>query len=265
MQDFTLDREALSGPHAFFGGLIHVLERISGHRSGTDAVLLAACLPEGAKGLVLDLGCGSGVVGLAVVARHPALRALLLDSDPALCALAALNAQDNGLSGRVQTLCADMLALQPVLKSSTAQAAGLVEEGADYVLSNPPFHPAGRVRVSPYPGKASAHVLEDEALAQWIKSAGRLLKPRGQLIMIHRPDAVPFLLQSMAGRFGAVRIKPVHGKAGRPATRVLIAGIKGSRAPFSLLEPLILHEPDGQRSAVDEAIARGRHLIDMGL
>jgi tRNA1(Val) A37 N6-methylase TrmN6 len=56
----------------------------------------------------------------------------------------------------------------------------------------------------------------------------------------------------------------VHGKAGQPASRLLIAGIKGSRAPFSMLEPLILHDESGQRTEMDEAIARGRRLIAMG-
>ena len=83
--------------------------------------------------------------------------------------------------------------------------------------------------------------------------------------MIHRPDMLPLLLEAMQGRFGAIHIRPVHGKAGRPATRILVSGVKGSRAPLTLLEPLVLHDARGKRTPEEEAIARGRSLIDMGL
>lgn len=258
MQQTQIDLDLLSGPHAFWDGLIQMRERTNGHRSGTDAVLLSACLPPDAKGLVVDLGCGSGVVGLGAVARHADLQAILVDNDPFMAALCQMNARENGLAERVRVCEGDLLAPHSVFA-----AGGLAEESADYVLTNPPFHPAGRVRVSPHEGRAAAHVLDDEGLAQWIKTAGRLLKPRGQFLMIHRPDALPTLLQAMAGRFGDIRIRPVHGKAGRPATRLLMGGIKGSRAPLTLLESLVLHDENGQRTAIDEAVARGRALIDI--
>ena len=254
------DQAELSGPHAFFGGMIHVRERAAGHRSGTDAVLLAACLPEQASGLLVDLGCGSGVVGLGALARHAGLRTVLVDKDPVMTRLATDNGAANGLSERLTVLERDVLEPQSLFNDT-----GLGEETADYVLTNPPFHPAGRVRVSPHEIRALAHVLDDDALEQWIKTAGRILKPRGTFLMIHRPDALPFLLRCLGGRFGDLRVKAVHGKAGRPATRILIAGIKGSRAPFSMLEPLILHDETGQRTVEDEAIARGLMAIDMGV
>ena len=102
MQQTQIDLDLLSGPHAFWDGLIQMRERISGHRSGTDAVLLSACLPPDAKGLVVDLGCGSGVVGLGAVARHADLHAILVDNDPFMAALCQMNARENGLAERVR-------------------------------------------------------------------------------------------------------------------------------------------------------------------
>ena len=99
MQQTQIDLDLLSGPHAFWDGLIQMRERTIGHRSGTDAVLLSACLPPDAKGLVADLGCGSGVVGLGAVARHADLQAILVDNDPFMAALCQLNARENDLAG----------------------------------------------------------------------------------------------------------------------------------------------------------------------
>lgn len=252
--------ERFNGPHAFFGGLISVYEAKTGHQSGTDAVLLSACLPEGAHGLLVDLGCGSGVVGLGAAARCEALAVQLVDCDPLMVDLARLNSRQNGLDARVRADMCDVLA-----SFAIRQQQGLLAESADFVLSNPPFHPAGRVQTSPVEPRARAHVLDDAGMEQWVKTIHTTLKPKGQAVMIHRPDMLPLLLASMQGRFGAIHVRPVHGKAGRPATRILLSGVKGSRAPLVLLEPLVLHGRDGGRTPGDEAIARGRALIDMGL
>jgi hypothetical protein len=97
-------------------------------------------------------------------------------------------------------------------------------------------------------------------MRQWMKTLHTSLKPKGRFVMIHRPDMLPVLLEAMQGRFGAIHIRPVHGKAGRPATRILVSGVKGSRAPLTLLEPLVLHDAQGKRTPEEEAIARCREF-----
>ena len=49
--------------------------------------------------------------------------------------------------------------------------------------------------------------------------------------MIHRPDALPAIHAALAGRLGDVAVRPIHPRAGEDAIRVLVTGIKGSRAP----------------------------------
>jgi tRNA1(Val) A37 N6-methylase TrmN6 len=46
-------------------------------------------------------------------------------------------------------------------------------------------------------------------------------------------------------RFGDLRVLPLHPRVGEPATRVIVQGIKGSRAPLVLRAGLVLHKPDG--------------------
>ncbi|KJS21015.1 MAG: hypothetical protein VR78_00650, partial [Hoeflea sp. BRH_c9] len=46
---------------AFHNGGFHLLQPLgSGHRAGMDAMLLAATVPEGARGTLADLGAGAG-------------------------------------------------------------------------------------------------------------------------------------------------------------------------------------------------------------
>lgn len=248
----------VTGPHDFFGGLIRVREPADGHRAGTDAVLLAAAAPRGFAGRVFDAGAGSGVVGLAVAARCPDAHATLVEIDPTSAATAEDNAAANGLATRVDVIRADLLA-----PARLRAAAGLVERSADLVLTNPPFHPAGRVRRSPDARRAGAHVLSDDDLIRWVRACGTLLVPKGGLIMIHRPEALRMILDSLSGTFGGIAVLPVHPRPDRPAVRVLVRATKGSRAPLSLRPGFVLQNADGTPSPHADAVARGKALLEI--
>jgi tRNA1(Val) A37 N6-methylase TrmN6 len=59
--------------------------------------------------------------------------------------------------------------------------------------------------------------------------------------MIHKADALAAILAAFDGRFGAIRVLPIHPRADAPAIRVIVACRKGSRAPLTLLPGLVLH------------------------
>jgi tRNA1(Val) A37 N6-methylase TrmN6 len=75
--------------------------------------------------------------------------------------------------------------------------------------------------------------------------------------MIHRADALAECLSIAEGRLGGVAILPVMPREGAAATRILLRGVKGSKAPLTLLAPLVLHEADGSFTVRAAAIHRG--------
>ncbi|MCA3655551.1 MAG: methyltransferase, partial [Methylobacterium sp.] len=132
----------------------------------------------------------------------------------------------------------------------------------DAVLTNPPFFSAHRMRLSPT--KAGAHALDANdgaSLEAWIRRAASILKPRGQLLMIHRADSVEAVLAAMRGRLGSLRLRFIHPRAGEDAIRLLVQGVKGSRGPLAIGSPLVLHEADGRFTAEAQAIHEGRARI----
>ena len=222
------------------GGRLRLRQMRQGHRVGVDAVLLAAAAGPPARRIV-DVGSGVGAVALALLTRWPEARADLVEIDPATAALARENAAINGLSDRVRVLELD------VLDASARRGAGLLNGEADLVVSNPPFFAAGEVRSSPDAGRARAHVFAAAAssLQKWIVSSLALLAPGGRFAMIHRPEALPAILAAFGQRLGAVAIRPVHPRGDADAIRVLVSGVKGSKAPMRLLPGLVLHEASG--------------------
>jgi tRNA1(Val) A37 N6-methylase TrmN6 len=246
----------ISDPAAdrFLSGRVRLRQPARGHRSGTDAVLLAAATPPQQQGLILDIGAGVGAVGLMAAARATDARTGLVEIDPDCCALARQNIALNNFSQRAAVYEADVLA------PASRRAAWLVDEAAALVLTNPPFFDAARVRATPDAAKSRAHVAR-APLADWTRACLALLAPGGVFAMIHRADALAECLAAVQGRLGAVSVLPIPPRAGEPATRIVLRGVKGSKAPLSLLAPLALHDADGCFTPQAEAIHRGEAVL----
>lgn len=234
---------------------LHLRQMRTGHRVGADAVLLAAAAGPAAASLV-DVGAGVGAVGLALLKRWPEAIGDLVEIDPELAELARQNAAENGIGARARALALD------VLSAPARLAAGLVNGAAELVVTNPPFYAPASVRASPDSGRSRAHVFEtsDEGgdpLAAWIVASLALLAPGGRFVMIHRPEALAAILAAFGRRLGAVAIRPIHPRAEAEAIRVVISGVKGSKAPMRLLPGLALHEASGAFTPLSAAIHRG--------
>lgn len=225
MNDASLD--------GFLDQRLRLRQSAAGHRAGTDAVLLAGATPEDQRGLILDIGAGAGAVGLMAALRAPGASVGLVEIDPESCALARENLAANKLDARATVHEAD------VLSAKSRRAAGLLDESAALVLTNPPFHDARKVRVTPDAAKARAHVAS-APLADWVRASLALLAPGGTFVMIHRADALADCLAAVEGRLGGVTIAPVHTRAEAPASRLLLTGVKGSKAPLSILKGIVV-------------------------
>lgn len=93
----------------------------------------AALSGYGRESRILDVGCGSGAVGLAVASEWPEAQVTLLDLCPKALEVARRNAEKFGLSGRTRFLASDLF-------QSLAE-----EEAFDLIVSNPPYVASGEL------------------------------------------------------------------------------------------------------------------------
>lgn len=212
---------------ALLGGRLRLWQPRAGYRAATDPLLLAAAVEAPPGAAVLDLGCGAGAALLALGLRLPGLALTGIERQPAYAELAQRNAALNGLAAEI--VCADLAALPRALRRPF-----------DRVLMNPPwFAPADTP--APDPGRAAAR-REATPLAAWLAAGLARLAPGGWLTLIHRAERLPEILALLSGRAGDAAVRPLASREGQPAGRVLVRARKGTRGPFRLLAPLVLHQ-----------------------
>lgn len=227
-----------------------------GHRGGMDAMVLAAAVPSDFAGRVADFGAGAGTAGLAVLSRCPKAQAVLVERAEEMAAFADASVSHPGnahLGDRASVLRANV-----GLTGRARTQAGLSDRSFDFVIMNPPFN-AAEDRASPGDLRRQAHVLEDGLFESWIRSAAAVLRPRGSLAVIARPEQIGAILDALDNRFGNAQIVAIHPRPDAAAIRIVVRAVRGARGKLAILPPLVLHDGPGNAfSARAEMIGNGR-------
>lgn len=225
----------------FLDGRVTVRQTADGFRSGLDAVMLAAAVPSGDDGDVLEFGAGAGVAALCLAARVSPYKVTGIEIDAALAELANANAQTNGVGTRVRFVAADALHLPQDLRREFT-----------HVFSNPPFHGVEGI-AAPDAGRRRA--LQDEGrLRDWLKTGAKRTVSGGTFTVIIRADRLGEALAALPAT-GLV-VFPLWPRAGEPAKRVVLQLRKGSGTPLTVLPGLVLHGTDGRFTPEADAVLR---------
>ncbi len=245
---------------AFLGGAVTVRQPHQGYRAGLDAVLLAASIsaPQSDdRRRLLDVGAGVGTVGLCAAVRLTDLDVTLVEQNPRLCALAAMNISENDMDTRVRVVEQDIVRPHPSAQQQ------LIDNHYDVVVSNPPFYEVANHRQSPHALKAASHAMPPAGIDSWLRYMARMARAGGTAIMIHRADYLPAMLAAFAPRFGALTVAPLYPRAGEPASRVILRGIKGSRAPLTVAPGRCLHGPGNRFEPSIDKVLKTPAALDL--
>lgn len=169
----------------------------------SDAVWLAAFAPTDVK-TVLDVGVGSGGVGLCMLAHNPDLKLTGIDISEDMLAAAQQNVELNNCD--IELIQADITTWR-------------TDRTFDVVVTNPPYFRGT-------PAKHNAHHNAD--LGLWIRRCVARTKPNGYCCVITDATMVDKIIAEMSVNCGDINIFPLFG-ARDTAERVLLRGRVGAR------------------------------------
>ncbi len=235
----------------FLDGRLRILQPEKGFRAGIDSVFLAAAIPCAAGETVYEAGIGTGVAALCLLARNPGIHLTGIEVAARYALLCEENAKRNGFSDNLRVIHAD------VKEAMRKDLASMPSHGSfSHAFANPPYFEDGKVTPSPNLHKAQAHAFGPNDLELWVKVLHTMVTQRGTVTIVHRADSLGKLLQVMEDRFGDIRIAPLYAREGTAASRIIVQGVKGSKAPMQLLPGLVLHDQSSQFTPEAEAILR---------
>ena len=229
-------------------GPLVIRQPAKGYRFSIDSVLLAGFAAPHCRGSVLDLGTGCGVILLLLSRLAPAMgTGTGVEIQRSLCSFAERNFRENGLSGRLRAVPADL----------REEAPGVFRGTYGLVVANPPFGRAGSGRRNPHPERETARHDVSCTLPELCAAAARAMAPAGRFALILPVGRYPEL-RDEARREGmeAVETRRVHARPGDPPSRVLILLARGVGNVPRELPPLRLHEGAGKYCPEVERICR---------
>ncbi len=225
---------------AFLGGKLQLLQPEKGYRAGIDAVLLAASVPAAASETVFEAGIGTGVAAACLARRVDGLKITGVEISARYAMIAQENATRNGLGDAIRVLKGDLTASLRHDDPDWPSPASF-----DHAYANPPFFEETSVQAPADQLRAQAHLLKPGALDVWVKVMAGLVRPRGTVSVIHPASSLPRLLAAMEPKLGNLTVMPMRARRGEPASRIIVRGTRGSKAPLRLLPGLVLHGGEG--------------------
>jgi tRNA1(Val) A37 N6-methylase TrmN6 len=153
---------------------IHQL--VGGHRFSADDLFTAWVAAETAPEALdlCDIGAGIGSVGLMTLWRmRPQARLLAVEAQEVSHRLMLRTVADNGLADRVTCRLGDLR--DPEVLPERARF--------DLVTGSPPYIPVGRGVISPHPQRAACRMELRGSIADYARTAARILRPGGHLVV----------------------------------------------------------------------------------
>ena len=206
----------------------------------TDSFVLSAFPKLKSGERVCDLGCGSGLLGILLLARENQLAVTGVDIQSEPLALARRAAEENGLAEKTTFLHADLRHLKGVLDANSF----------DLVISNPPYFRAGSGYAAAGTSRQTAREENTCTVEDVCAAAARLLRFGGRFAVVFRPERLADLFCAMR----AVKLEPktlrfVQHRPDSSPSLILVEGKLGGKSGLTIASPLILHDADGNPSA----------------
>lgn len=211
----------------FLGGKVKLAQEVDGYRSTSDSVLLASAVRIKSGESVLDVGTGNGVVLFCLASRVSNLSMTGIDIQKELITLAQQNNQLNNC--QIDFIEDDISQKDRVIKAKQFH----------HVVTNPPFYQEPNPRFN---AQQQIAFHEKISIDKWIRSCIKHVRAGGTFTMIHRVEALPEILISLQKTtLGAIEVIPLVKDLNTSAKRVIVRGKLGSKKPFELKNPFVLH------------------------
>ena len=218
---------------------LKLIQQTDGLTFGTDALLLAGYI-NGKYNRGCELGSGSGIISMLLLAREKLRVATALEVQEEYASLTARNAELNGLADRLETVNTDLREYRG-------------DGEFDLVYTNPPYMKVNSGKKNELDKKNIARHEVCGDISDFCKSARKMLKYGGCFAAVYRQDRLIDLIAAMReSKIEPKRITFVHADTDSEPSMALMEGKAGGRSGLLVTKPLIIYKDKTHKTYTDD-------------
>lgn len=203
---------------------------------GIDAILLSDFAKCKRGSNIMDLGTGTGIIPLRLYSLYNPEKIYGVEIQEEVAKMASRSVSLNKLQYRIEIINMDLRELPSIFDKGTF----------DVVTSNPPYIKKGAGLINPNETLAlSRHEIKC-SLDDIIRVSNYLLKDRGRLYLVHRPNRlVDIIWTTRQYKLEPKTIRLVQPKVDASPNLVLLECVKGGNVELKFERPLVVYNRDG--------------------
>lgn len=200
---------------------------------GTDAYMLSAYVKKSPRAVVCELGSGTGVAALLLLAKEKASTVYAYEIQQTFAELIKRNAALNRFEDKLFVIAKD------IRKASASDISG----ECDIVISNPPYMKTDSGKRNEHDEKYIARHEVCGDIYDFAAAAKRLLKFGGSFYCVYRPDRLIDLVCALRQNSLEPKLMTfIHSDQRSEPSMVLVEARKGGRPSLRITEPLLIYD-----------------------
>ena len=203
---------------------------------GMDAVLLSDFAKDiKDNSTVIDLGAGTGIISILLSAKTKAKKIKCIEKQQCMVDIIERNIKLNNLEDKIEVEHMDILAMDK-------------EKKVDVIVTNPPYKKENSGIENKNEQKYISKFETTANLEAFLKVSQKILKDKGKLFMVHRPERLVEIICCMKKyKIEPKRLQFVysHINAKENAKLVLIEGIKNANPFLKVMENIYVYDEKG--------------------
>lgn len=221
---------------------LKIIQETDGFCFGIDSILLsdfAKNIKKNSK--VADLGTGTGIIGLLLCKKTNLAEMTGIEIQEDVANMAERSIKLNNLEEKFRIINSNI---------NEIFSKKLLEKNVfDVVVMNPPYKEVGTGEINENEKKLiSRHEIKAN-LSDFIKTASGLLKDKGELYIVQKPERMPDIIQKLReNKIEPKELRVVYSNKNSEASLILIKAVKGGKKFLKIDRPLYIYNESGQYS-----------------
>ena len=216
---------------------LKIIQNKEGFCFGIDSVLLADFAKNIKKGAnVLDLGTGTGIISILLCGKTDLNSITGVEIQNEVAEMANRSSKLNKLEKKFKVLNDNILNLKNIYDN----------QSFDVIVTNPPYKKKNTGIINENEKKIISRHEITATLEDFIKVSSDLLKDKGEIYMVHRPDRLVDIFSLMRNNKLEPKIlRMVYSNKNMEPKLLLIKGIKNAKPFLKIEKNLYIYDGNG--------------------